>query len=222
MKKNRIVAGVLVVGLALGLAGCASQSSLPKASGFLPDYSLLKPVPSPAGIQIYTYQNPAVKRSDYNAVLIAPVVLYQTATANGVTQAQIDAARDNIQNGLRKIVNQSIAVTSNRGPGVAQLNVAITGAALEGDGFHARNLIPISAAIKLASTATDLDKKTPVLVVELKFVDSMTGKLLRETVTTVHGDQFRNRVNTAGEFALLAQQWVQQALQYSSGHNSLQ
>src|ERR1700722_8745457 len=84
----------------LALSGCASSApSMPKASGFLPDYSLLKPVANPpAGTQIYTYSNPAVKRGDYTAVMVAPVVLYQTATENGVNNAQIDSARLNIQN----------------------------------------------------------------------------------------------------------------------------
>lgn len=206
----------------LALAGCASSSpSMPKASGFLPDYSLLKPVANPpAGTQIYTYTNPAVQQGEYTAVMVAPVILYQTATENGVNNAEIENARLNIQNGVKQMVSQKLPVVNQAGPGVAKLTVAITGAQLQGSGFEPWNLIPISAAIKLTTMATGTDNKKPVLVVELKFVDSNSGQLLREIVSTISGDNFRNQANTAQEFQQLAQTWVQQALNYSSAQNS--
>lgn len=208
--------------LSILLSGCASNqssNSQPAPSGFLPDYSLLQPITSPAGTQIYTYKIPSFTRSNYQAVIIAPVILYQTATTNGVTNDQIQAARTNIANGIAAMVSKKAMVTNTPGPGVAQLSLAITGASLQGEGFKPRNLMPISAAVTLASNATNLNNKTPVMVVELKFTDSITGQLLSETVSTISGEQFRSGSSTAAEFTQLAQTWVHQALSYSLGYN---
>jgi len=203
--------------LSLVVASCASKSpELQQTSGFLSDYTLLKPVSSPKGTQIYTYKNPSISRNDYHAVVVKPVRLYQTATEDGVTAQQIETARANIDKGIKEIVSRKIPITSTPAKGVATLDVAITGATVEGKGFSPLNLIPISAALKLASMATDLDSKKPILVVELKFTDSLSGELLRETVTMISGESFRNRANTAKEFEQLAKNWVQQALKYSA------
>jgi hypothetical protein len=55
------------------------------------------------------------------------------------------------------------------------------------------------------------------MIVEMKFVDSVNGTLLREVMTVVNGKSFRNTINTSSEFTQLAQTWVQKALQYSAG-----
>lgn len=214
--KKMLVLVSLVGFLGLGLMSCSTTPTpkLEQTSGFLPDYNQLKPIPSPKNSQIYTYTVPGVKRSDYNAIIVNPVMLYQTATKHGVTQDQIDTARVNLNTGIRNIISQYIPITTTAGPGVARLQVAITGATTDGTGFSPLNLIPISAAIKLATMATDTDSKVPGLVVELKFTDSVSGKLLREDVTMINGETFRNRSNTAAEFETLAQTWIQQALQY--------
>lgn len=208
-----IVLGACVM---LALSGCGTSNLTQKPSGFLPDYSLLKPVANPpSGAQIYTYSDPTFIAGTYNAVIVAPVLLYETATENGITDQQIQSAQMNIQNGIIQIVSQKAPIVDKPGPGVVKLSVAITGAEIQKAGLEPWNIIPISAAIKLASMATNTNSKTPMLVVELKFTDSVSGKLLRETVTVLRGESFRGRVDTAQEFQQLAQTWVQLALQYS-------
>lgn len=212
----------LGIGSTLALAGCSSapQNPVQKPSGFLPDYSLLKQVPNtPQGMQVYTYSSPDFTPAYYHAVIVNPVTLYQTATENGITDQQIQAAQDQISQGIQQLVSRKAAIVTTPGPGVVSLTVAITGAQIESEGFKPWNVIPISAAIKLASMATNTDSKTPVMVVEIKMVDSQTGKLLRETVSMISGDQFRT-TDTSQEFEALAQSWVQQALKYSSTQNS--
>ncbi len=215
MKKQLLTASLAML---LALSGCSSTPKLPTQdpSGFLPNYALLQPVtPAPTGMQIYSYVAPNVKRSDYRAVIVAPVVLYQTATQTGISAQDITDAQISLQNGIRQVVSQQMPITTIPGPGVAQLNVAITGAEVAQDGMKPRNLIPISAAIKLASLATGLNGKTPSLVIEMKFTDSVNGRLLKEIFTTISGDQFRTASN-ASQFNALAQTWVQQAMQYST------
>ncbi len=221
--KLKLIAGLsLAALLSFSLSACSNGLQKPtqeNGSGFLPNYNALQAVPNPpAGMQIYTYTAPGVKRSDYRAVMVLPVQLYQTATKNGITPDKITAAQLQLQAGITTIVAQKISITDTPGSGVATLSVAITGAQLQTEGLKPWNLIPISAAITLASAATGLNSKTPVLIVEMKFTDSLSGKLLREIMTVANGESFRNQVNTADEFTALAQTWVDQALQYSVGH----
>lgn len=226
MASRAVFAAVLPI--ALILSGCASNnsttshSSLPnptqKTAGFLPDYSLLKPVSGvPEGVEIYRYTAPNVQRGDYHAVMIMPVMLYQTATENGIEKDQLTTAQADLQSGIEKVVRHKMRVVNSAGPGVIQLSVAITGAVVDGQGLKPRNLLPISAAILLASKATGVDEKTPSMMVELKFVDSQTNQLVREVVTVIHGETFRDKSETTTALDSLAQEWVKQAMQYSSG-----
>ncbi len=217
---QKIITKIFTIGFILMVAACATKMDpTQKAPGFLPNYSLLKPVPnSPDGTQIYTYKAPGAKRSDYHAAIVEPVSLYQSATESGVKAQEIEQARKNLNDGIVNVVSKKIAITDKAGKGVARVHTAITGAILQPDGFQPWNIVPISAAIKLASMATNLDNKQPVLVVEIKMVDSQSGKLLREVATVVNGEKFRMSSNTADEFQKLAVQWVDQAIKYSSAH----
>lgn len=219
LMNRTLVLGTTLLAVVL-LASCGSKQTpdpiTQQAPAFLPNYSLLKPMPSPGeGMKVYAYKDPSVNRGDYNAAIVAPVIIYQTATDKGVTDSQIEQARANINTGIQQIVNKKLKLTNQAGLGVLRLQVAITGASAAEDGFSARNIIPVSAAIKLASMATGMDSKTPQLIVELKFTDSQTGKLLKEVVTTIDGEKFRQTSNTTGEFSKLATEWVQQAMKYS-------
>jgi hypothetical protein len=211
---------LLAAGLAvsLSLAGCASNNNpMQSPSGFLPDYALLKPVAnSPAGTKIYTYRNPNIVPGTYQSVIVDPVSIYQGAAKTGLNNDQIESARITLNNGIQSIVAKKMSLSTQPGPGVARMSVAITGAELDKEGFKPRNLVPVSAAIKLASSATGLDSKTPVLVVEIKFTDSVSGQLLRESLTIINGESFRMSSDTSTEFQQLAQAWVQQAIEYSS------
>lgn len=212
---KKIMPLIAICGL-IAITGCSkSPEPMPKGSGFLPNYALLKPIPSPKDTQIYLYKNPEAKRSNYTSVMVSPVALYQTATKDGVTIAEINAARAHLNENINNTISKIIPVTATPGAGVAVLSVAITGATVAEAGFQPWNVIPISAAIKLASMATDLDSKTPALVIELKFTDSVSGALLLESVAVITGDSFHNRANTSKEFVQLAKTKVAESLQYS-------
>ncbi len=223
MRKNITQPFILSVTIGL-IAGCSTNNTPPSSSttsiqspsGFLPNYNLLKPVASPEGTKIYVYKNPNALRSNYHAAIVEPVLLYQTASDNGVAKAKIQQAQADINQGIQKIVSRRLPLTTTPGPGVLRLQVAITGARVEADGFKPWNVIPVSAALKLASMATGTDSKKPILVIEIKAVDSQTGSLLKAVLTQISGEEFRNQSNTAAEFSTLATSWVQQALRYSN------
>ncbi len=202
------------------LAACGGQAGLSQdqQSGFLgSDYSRLKPVQGTEdGVNIYRYKSPSFNLSDYKGVMIDPVVIYQTATAetakNGVTEETIYQIRRDIDATLVRGASQRFNVLKEPGPGVARISVAITGAEAMGEGFKPRNLMPISAVMKVASDAAGVNSKTAMIVVEAKLQDSVSGRLLGEAVYTVSGDSFRLESSSSEAFKEAAVKWVQAAL----------
>ncbi len=218
-----------LIGVALAasliLAGCAtSQKSLnPQLeSGYLKGYSRLAPIESPEqGVEIYGYRNPKIDISKYDAVIIDPVVIYQTATAdaagNGLTEETLYKVRQQITEKIRQDVAKHVKVVDKPGPGVAHLSIAITGAQTLSDGFKPTDLIPVRAVLNVASKATGLDDKNAMLVVEAKVNDSQSGELIGEALYTVSGESFRLQASSVEAFEKLADKWVQTAIRVAAG-----
>ena len=215
---KNLITLVLTFSFIVFFTGCANKPDVTqRAPGFLPNYTLLEPIDSPEGSQIYVYKNPAAKRSDYHAVILEPVIIYEGAMSeDNLTHQHVEDARANIDAGIERIVSEQIQLTPFPTVGVARLQVAITGATLEEESLKPWNIIPVSAAITLAKHASGLENKTPILVVELKFTDSVNNMLLREIVTTINGEDFRREGDTSAEFANLANTWVEMALDYAN------
>lgn len=223
MSKKVILSCIGLLLFAISIIGCSStKEPTQKSPGFLPDYSLLKPIKSDdKEVQGYYYRNPNVERSNYTAAMIAPVILYQPPGVESsvkVSEAQIEAARLSIESGIKQTVSRKIPLTTKAGKGVVKVSVAITGAVLEGDGFKPRYLVPISAIIQLTSVAVGLNNKKPVLVIETKVTDSQTNQLLSASMTTISGDKFRTEGSTPAEFLKLANTWVAKSMAYSAEH----
>ncbi len=196
------------------MTGCSNSSKkAPEPSGFLENNELLQPVLSEDDMHIFVYQNPNIDPTQYFAVMIDPIYVYQDPKHESpITHENIEKARLEIDAGLQQVISNKYEVTQTPGFGVMRVKIAITGAFVEKEGFKVWNVIPVSAAIKLASKATGLDSKNAVLVVELKFTDSKTGALIKEMVTVMSGEDFRQNENINEEFQKLAHTWAEHAL----------
>lgn len=210
------------------LSACGGQAGLnpEQQSGFLDnDYARLQPVQDTEdGVKIYRYKSPSFKMADYNGVMIDPVVIYQSATVDsegkGITEETIYDIRREIDSSLKRGASQRFNVVNEPAPSVARVSIAITGAEALGEGFKPRNLMPISAVMKVASEAAGVDSKTAMIVVEAKMQNSMTGKLLGEAVYTVSGESFRLESSSTEAFKQAAVKWVQAALREAVGQKA--
>jgi hypothetical protein len=215
------------VALSVVLVGCASTSkTIDPAfeSGYLGSaaYSRLQPISSPDdGVQIYGYKNPTVNIDKYKAVIIDPVVVYQTATQDaqgkGISEQTIYQVKQAITESLKADVAKHVKVVTKSGADVARVSIAITGAQALGDGFKPTDLIPVRAVLGLASNAAGVNSKNAVLVVEAKVNDSQSGKLLGEALYVVSGETFRLESSSVEAFQKLAEKWVQTAVRVAAG-----
>lgn len=185
-------------------------------SGFLPDYSLLKPMKGPEGTKIYRYTKFDFDPLAYSAVIVEPVVINQAEADEKITPQIIDQTRIALDASIRDRIGQSkLQMAHDPAPGTLRVSVAISGAELETEGFKPRNILPISAVIKAASYAAGKEQKTPVLLVESKITDSQSGDLLRAGMITISGEAFRDEASTGEEFQALAQRIVAIAMDNS-------
>lgn len=217
MKLAKFLCGTL---LTLSVVSCATSSSSPvvsgNGSGFLNDYSLLKEVPSDNdSMKIYRYVNPNFNRSDYHAVILNPVTIYQPRSDQN--ESALITVRNSLNNYINDSVAQKFTVTKTPDKGVASVEIAITGAEVNNDGFHARNLIPVSAVLKLASMGAGVDNKQAVLLIEARLTDSVTHKLLGQSVTSISSEKFRDSSKSLTELENNANLWVKQTVRNAAG-----
>ena len=106
-----------------GVAGC--QSTV-KHSGFLSDYSQLKPSKVVEGAM--DYRNPKRKLVNYKKFMLEPYKVYFAANADGISidPAELKNLVDYFRDETVKALSKRYQVVNKPGPGVARIRVAIT------------------------------------------------------------------------------------------------
>ena len=198
----------------IALWGCSTAHFDPakQQNGFLSNYEQLKPVDSDnSDIHLFFYKNEKINIKQYSALIVEPIYINQSIAESGISESQIKTVKDEITNNLKDTLAKKITLTNKAKRNVARLEVGVTGATIQNDGFKPWNILPVSLAIKLATMASGIDKKTPVLIIETKVTDSVTKKLLLASVTEISGDSFRLSSSAPEEFRKLAQKWMLEA-----------
>ncbi len=174
-RNMKLATGLLSVVLAgILLAGC-SQTAAPEPnliqraqgetpappppSGFLgSDYSLMTP---PAGGSdqkaMLRYVNPSVNWGSYNQIIIAPVTFW-AADDSKVSAADQQALCNYAYNEFVKVLGKNFILTSQPGPGVMKVSVALTDATSAVPGLRSISVVVPQAralsAIKMVATGT--------------------------------------------------------------------
>ncbi len=213
--KNTLVISGIVMGALLSIRAYAANDLLKSDkpdSGFFTDISLLQPINSPEGSKAFRYTSTKFDPSNYQAVMIDSVLINQAGVSDKVTADTMEKTRATLEDGIKQKIGKVIALTDKAGPGTLKVNVAISGADVAGEGFKPRNILPVSAVLKLASKAAGKDKKTAMLLIESKVSDSVSGELLKATMLTISSDSFRDQADADQELTGLAKKVVDMAM----------
>ncbi|MCZ6466551.1 MAG: DUF3313 domain-containing protein [Alphaproteobacteria bacterium] len=118
-----IVTAVAIVFLE-SVAGCATQQAA--KSGFLGDYSQLKPDPAFDGAR--RYQNPAKPLKQYRKFMLDPVVVHFAPNAEGtaISPDELKKLADYFHNRAVEELSKRYQVVQKPGPGVLRVRAAIT------------------------------------------------------------------------------------------------
>ena len=185
--------GVMTVVLALAAApayaqGESKQKSGPAYSGFLNDYSQLKPAPDREGVMLYV--NRSVKYAKFTKVLLRPIEVYVAPTAEykGVRPDVLQRMTDNFAASFKKALTPGYEVVTAPGPDVLEVRMAITGVHPVKPGLTPVDFLPIKAVFNIGRAAAGAAPEVAELSAEMELLDS-SGSRLAAAVANRKGDK---------------------------------
>jgi len=225
----RRTVGVVALGIAALLAGCASDPSLmgsgadvtasDKArfthSGFLSDYARLKPTPWGEGIECW--RQPTLDAQSYNMVLISRIVVSLAPAKDKDAPQTIDPSdlktlTDYFHASLSKALKPQMQVVDQAGPGVLVMRIALTDLVpTKVSDSLAGTLIPYGFVVEAGSGAATGRPagSTPYMGetgMEMQFRDGASGAVLGECRDTEIGRKYAADVD--GTTVGAAQTWA--------------
>lgn len=193
MKKTTLLHALLCASI-LGLVGCASSQVDPAHySGFLKDYSLLKPASSASGAPVMRWITPDLIAARYNAVYIEPSQFYPqphpTAVISAQTLQQISRYFDTA---LKREMSKVMPLASAPGPGTIVVRPAITAVSTRNEGLQPYEVVPIALVAAAVNTAAGGRDQSVELATEAAFIDGGTHDVLAQVVRKGGGKNLEN------------------------------
>ena len=199
----------LLVSSAL-LTGCASNTvSEEKYSGFLNDYSILKP--SAKDKHTMGYTTPGVDWKKYNSVMVDKVLVITPDSGQKTDAKLLVAIADKFEALIKQEISKKFTVVDHAGEGTIRLQAAITSVYASYDDMKAYQYIPIAAAVTGVARASGAENKYARVMTEIKLVDSVNGQLLGQAVD-LKGDEekpVKDSGVTLEDVVSILEQWAQ-------------
>lgn len=201
---------VLLLGALLLVTACASHRAKEVGrTGFLHDYSQLKP--GEEGMAVLVYRKPDAKMQRYRDIVIDPVriVLKQDSAARDIAPQELAELAQIYHDALVTAIGPIYPVVNVVGPDTLRLRVAITDVVPGSPVRGVLSVLPIGAVIAGATKAAtgefaDVGKAES----EMELLDAVTGERLGAAVDRRVGTKapFRGYYDDAKDaFALWAQ-----------------
>ena len=174
--------GVMLVVLTLFAAHAFAQSgsqapSRPAYSGFLGDYSKLKPATDREGVMLYV--NPSAKGRQYAKVMFRPVEVYVSPSSEykGVQPDALKRMTDALVASLTKALAPAYEIVSTPGPDVLEVRAVITGLQVVKPGLTPIDFLPIKAVFNAGRAAAGKSPQVVELTAEIELLDNNNNRL---------------------------------------------
>jgi hypothetical protein len=182
---------VLIIGFTLTLpTGCGQKKS---SSGFLQDYSYLKPGPRGGADLLYIKED--VNFSVYNKVMIDQVVFYYSEDAKykGIDPNELKELADAFHKAFVDELADGYTVVAEPGPDVLRIRTAITELVPSKPALNTiTTIIPIGLAISsLKRVVTGTHTFVGQASAEMEVLDSQTNELLAAAIDTKAGKKYQ-------------------------------
>jgi len=179
LRFSQSVRFVLLFFLLLGTHGCASEREPLTFSGFLDNYSGLRPAPDESGA--WTYKKPGVDFRPYTKIMLDPLVIWPSpnSTYRGLHTGSMWQLALAFQDQMSKALQDGYTIVQEPGPDVLRLRAALTEVILVRPSRSAPGpLLPMVGDIVLFTaetlSGTTLMPLTGEAAIELELLDSQT------------------------------------------------
>ncbi|KAF0866762.1 DUF3313 domain-containing protein [Pseudomonas sp. LD120] len=178
----------------LAMLGCSSNLTQPdEYSGFLQDYSRLKEVKSPSGVEVMRWIDPKLDAGQYRAIYIEPTQFYPQPHATAkIPQSTLSGISQYYDQALRREAVRSLPLAQGPGPGVVVVRAAITAVTRKTEGLKPYEVIPVALVAAAVSTAAGIRDQQTTLGTEAVFLDGGSGKVIAQVVRKGTGKPLEN------------------------------
>lgn len=176
------------------LAGCSSQTTEPEQySGFLSDYSMLKPATSASGAPVLRWVAPGLDLRRYSSVLVEKPQFYPKPQPNEqVSQKTLDDIANYLQLALQRELSGRMRIVNQADRDTLVLRSAISAVNVSPEGLKAYEVIPIALVVAAASSAAGTRDENSTIFIEMQALDGETSKPVAEVVRKGSGLQLEN------------------------------
>ncbi len=185
----RLAAVLLSLVLAAGAASAQDKAaSTPRFSGFLSDYSMLKPANDREGVLLFV--NKSDEYRPYTKVLFDPLEIYLAPNPDykGVQPDALKRMADSFHASFKRALEPQYQVVNAPGPGVFRIRGAITGVQPVKPPLNPTDFIPIKALFNVARSSAGAAPMVAEMTAELEVLDA-NGKRVIAGVATRKGDK---------------------------------
>jgi len=189
---------MFLVALAFSISACSSTSNdnsteapTNKHSGFLSDYSQLKPVDVGDDSQLTRYISKELKARNYTKVMFDPISYYPAPkTTDTVSQEVLGEISQYFNKTLSTEIAKEIPVVNNAEEGTLRFKMAITGVKILDKELALYQYVPIAFLVNAAKGGlTDVEVHFQI---EAEIVDSLTGEVMASAVKIGVGETLEN------------------------------
>lgn len=168
---------VLTCIVVLGVAGCASKPQPLPFSGFLDNYSGIRPAPDESGV--WVYRKADLNLNPYTKIMIDPLTVWpiQSSRYGGINTLAMWQLALAFQDRMGKALEGGYTVVSEPGPGVLRLRAALTHVTLERPSLKTPGpILPLANDILLMSSEeiSGLMIRGGEATIEAELLDSQT------------------------------------------------
>ncbi|WP_194791327.1 DUF3313 domain-containing protein [Pseudomonas sp. UFMG81] len=192
---NHPHARALLLTCVLGLSACSSKAPAP--TGFLPDYSVLSPQPTPSGGTLLSWFDPNLPKGRYIQVYLAPSRLYPAPTPTPrIPQSTLVGITGYYDAALRNELGKVMKVVDRPGPNTLVVRPVITRVDAYTQPLHVYEWLPVTLVAAGVSTAAgwrDLDSE---IASELRFEAGTSGRVIGAALLTGTGVPLENDQQT--------------------------
>jgi len=202
MSKRPMPYVLMIAMVLLVFSGCATtngkekQSEVPKHTGFLSNYDLLKPIEGSDGAQAWREEN--VDWKQYNKVLIERMQVFvkEGSEHKGIDPTDLKMLLDYFYEALVKEIKPTAEIVDKAGPGVIGVRIAIVDLVPTKYGLSIVGTLTPYAFVAEAASGPASGRpagSTPYLGetgIEVQFLDGGSGKLLGEFADKRFGKKY--------------------------------